>query len=54
MINPEIQIEHWNVILVVVISIIKDSPDEVVTVIALPRFQGVTVLFPLWKASQGP
>jgi hypothetical protein len=52
-IDPDIQVELLRLILVVVICIIKECPDEVVTVFALRRFQGVTALYSLWKASQG-
>ena len=51
-INPDIHVELWNFILLLIISIIKDKINEIVTIFALFRFQSVTIPFSLWKASQ--
>ena len=51
-INPDIQVELWHFILLVIISIIKVKLNEIITIFALFRFQSVTVLFSLRKASQ--
>jgi hypothetical protein len=51
-INPNIYVKLWKLILVVIISIVKQSPDEIITKFALFRFQGVTILCSLWKAPQ--
>lgn len=52
MINSNIYVELWRMILVVIIPIKKENLDEIVTVFALFRFQGVTVLCSWWEASQ--